>query len=176
MSGSQLGTYIRLFKVERHWDKDGASGGGRQSLRPSKSNVRGIQPAHSGPHSLFMNPWISAIKCPLWQWNWFFCLLYNHQSLFTDVLPIIMMYSTAWVVLVRACNNEYRNSIILSVASLWILLSCYTVKPVGLFPVSKQSTFWAAPALHAFHVPCCRINNKEANAGIPTSLCDSLSQ
>lgn len=72
MSGSQLGTYIRLFKVERHWDKDAASGRGRQSLSPSKSYVSGIQPAHSGPHAIFMTPWISAIKCPLWQWNWFF--------------------------------------------------------------------------------------------------------
>lgn len=56
MSGSQLGTHIRLFKVERRWDED--SGRGRRSLGPSKSYVSRMQPArcvHDPTESLQLN-------------------------------------------------------------------------------------------------------------------------
>lgn len=143
MSGSQLGTYIRLFKVEHHWDKDGASGRGRQSLSPSKSYVSGIQPAHH-----IHDPWISAIKQPLWQWNWFFfCLHYNNQSLFTDVLPIINTQpGCCW--LQHTIMRTYMASVAGHRPALTVvLLYCETVNMS--FSLQAGCIFSAAAALHA---------------------------
>lgn len=56
MSGSQLGTHICLFKVERRWDED--SGRGGRLLSPTKSYVSRLQPArrvHDRAESLQLN-------------------------------------------------------------------------------------------------------------------------
>lgn len=149
MSGSQLGTHIRLFKVERHWDKDGASGRGEQSLNPSKSYVSGIRPAQSGPHTLFMTSWNSAIKCPLWQCNWFF-----GGGLF-------LLYQS---VCICRCPADHKYTL----QPGWCLLGCAVMGPelASLLRVSSRhpiltvvllccETGMISPALQAIFFPCC---------------------
>lgn len=93
------------------------------------------------------DPWFSAIKRPLWQWNWFFCLLYNNQLLFTDVLPIINT-QPGCCCLQHTVMRTYMASVaghrpVLTV----VLLYCET----GNISFSLQAgcIFSAATALHA---------------------------
>lgn len=77
----------------------------------------------------------------------FFCLLYNNQSLFTDVLPIINT-QRGWCWLQHAIMRTYMASVAGHRPGLTVvLLYCET----GRISFSLQAgcIFSAAPALHA---------------------------
>lgn len=92
MSGSQLGTHIRLFKVERgFWQREAFA---RPLKELREQNAAG---------TLRPRPrWIPAIKRPLWQWHWFLfsfaTILHRHAAWVvlvtpSNVLPVILHFS-----------------------------------------------------------------------------------